>query len=1009
MPNLAIALMAIALQQGPPGAATGLSSPASGDTVGYWQQRVHYQISAMLDEGAQRVRASGTLWYVNNSPDTLRELYFHQYLNAFRPGSKWSEVDEREGRDRFQHLTGTDFGYEHFTGPVRVDGAAVVAEYPGAPDSTVVRVALPRPLPPRDSTRIALQWEARPSVVPRRQARNGRHWDLAQWYPKVAVYDRGGWQYNALQPAGEFYGEFGTYDVTLIVPVDQVIAATGVPIAGDPGWARVARAGSTRLAAQAYGDLAPSSSVAPPGHRAVRFYAKDVHHFAWTASPEYRYEGGVYTRSLPATHFPTWDTVSVHVLYRPGDDSTWGGQRVVRRTIAALQWFEAIFGPYPYPQLTAHHRIDGGGTETPMMMMNGSPSQGLILHEGGHMYAYGALANNEWRSGWMDEGLTSYQTAWAQLLTPLERNRAGITDRFVGPRGYRANAIQMQLPRFEVVALNQATRDLHGRARPLGTMAHEFPDFDTYNAITYDRAEVMFSQLRDLLGDTVFVRFLRDYHDHWALKHVDERAMRSSAERVSGRDLGWFFDQWVRRTGVMDYSIRGVRRSRDSVGRWVTEVTVDRQGEFRHPMPVGVRTRSGWTFSRMANLPFDREIVRLTTTEEPIEVQLDPLHVTWDWDRRGTRRLSSRQGIDWPFLTQADRDRALSLWLPMAWYSRPGGLNAGFRNRAHYLDLVDRFEGGVVLPTVDSSGARDWYQRSQLWFRFENPYLSLMNRPAMGWHGGVARLDDVLNVDIGHRRERLGVRRSKLTDVSATYTLTQGQELLPESWIGNSTAWSIDLAGRSRDQWGSSEANHVFVESHAVLGVCRDCRYGKAEASIGGSISLSQQARFSLRAYGARSSASRDSIPKHRALYVSAADPVSTFRNHWWRPRESIFKQRDVGWLPLGGAALRGYHWSVTSPELVAVNVELAHRVGAIQGEIGELDISLGAFGDAGYESKRSLIDAGFGVKVRGRFFDQPVNLRLDFPIYVSRPALAINGRSDNVAPRWVITFNDIW
>ena len=85
-------------------------------------------------------------------------------------------------------------------------------------------------------------------------------------------------------------------------------------------------------------------------------------------------------------------------------------------TIAALQWLEYVFGPYAYPQMTNLHRIEGGGTEFPMMMMNGSASQGLILHEGGHIFAHGILANNEWRSGWLDEGLTSYVSSWAVIL-----------------------------------------------------------------------------------------------------------------------------------------------------------------------------------------------------------------------------------------------------------------------------------------------------------------------------------------------------------------------------------------------------------------------------------------------------------------------------------------------------------------------------------------------------------------------------------------------------------------
>ena len=425
MPNLAATLV-VALQQGV-AAATGFTSPQNGDTTGYWQQRVHYTIVATLDERAQKVRARGTMRYVNNSPDTLREMYVHQYLNAFRPHSKWSEVDEREGRDRFQHLQEPDFGYERFTAPVRVNDASVAVDYPGSPDSTVAHFALPRPLAPGDSVSVSFEWEARPSTLPRRQGRRGRHWDLAQWYPKVAVYDRGGWQYNALQPAGEFYGEFGTYDVSLVLGDDQVVAATGVPVSGDPGWRRVIRAGEVRAASNAYGEVGETSVRADAGQRVVRFFARDVHHFAWTTSPDYRYEGASLVRRAPDARFRTWDTLALHVLYRAGDDTVWGGGRVLQRTANAIQWLEAVYGAYAYPQMTVVHRLDGGGTEFPMMQMNGSASQGLILHEGGHIWTYGILADNEWRSGWMDEGFTSYQTAWAQALTPQERQRQNIT------------------------------------------------------------------------------------------------------------------------------------------------------------------------------------------------------------------------------------------------------------------------------------------------------------------------------------------------------------------------------------------------------------------------------------------------------------------------------------------------------------------------------------------------------------------------------------------------------
>src|SRR2546421_10653092 len=115
-------------------------------------------------------------------------------------------------------------------------GRELRPDYPYAPYTTIAHWTLARPLAPGDSLVVEVEWRARLATVPRRQGRQGRRFDFAQWYPKVVVYDQYGWQDHPLYPAGEFYGEFATYDVTLDLPEDQVIGATGVPVEGDPGW-----------------------------------------------------------------------------------------------------------------------------------------------------------------------------------------------------------------------------------------------------------------------------------------------------------------------------------------------------------------------------------------------------------------------------------------------------------------------------------------------------------------------------------------------------------------------------------------------------------------------------------------------------------------------------------------------------------------------------------------------------------------------------------------------------
>ncbi|HET7379472.1 MAG TPA: hypothetical protein VFJ24_05495, partial [Gaiellales bacterium] len=181
---------------------------ALGDTTSTsWQQHVTYRITASLDEPGGVLTGHEHVTYVNRSPDTLTAFYVHQYLNAFRPGSRWSAVDQSEGRVRFQRLQDPDYAFERITRST-VMGDSRAPDYPFAPDSTIAHWDLPHPLVPGDSLNVEIDWQARPSTVPRRQGRRGRRFDFAQWYPKVVVYDRYGWEAHPLYPAGEFYGEF---------------------------------------------------------------------------------------------------------------------------------------------------------------------------------------------------------------------------------------------------------------------------------------------------------------------------------------------------------------------------------------------------------------------------------------------------------------------------------------------------------------------------------------------------------------------------------------------------------------------------------------------------------------------------------------------------------------------------------------------------------------------------------------------------------------------------------
>src|SRR3954464_4305567 len=528
----------------------------------YWQQEVGYEISAHLDESRGVLSGGERIHYINRSPDTLSTFSLHLYLNAFRPGSRWADADSTEGRRRFNDLKDPDFAFNHVR-EVRIDGSPVQAIYPFAPDSTVVRFILPRRLAPGDSFSAELSWDARPSTTPRRQGRQGRRFDFAQWYPKVVVYDRYGWEEHPLYPAGEFYGEFASFLVDLDVPQDQVVGATGVAVCGDPGWERANRDPARPVENQRdfYGARPPAANCegAAPGRKRIRWYAEDVHHFALSLNPQYRYEGG---------HL---GNVAVHVLYQPGDEASWGKGVAVQRTQAALAWLDQLYGAFAWPQITNVHRIEGGGTEFPMMIMNGSADQGLIVHELGHNYTMGILANNEWREGWLDEGFTSFQTTW-----------------FWETQGKTGS--------YEQNEASMLSLDLDGSSEPASLVSEKYRDFSSYNTAIYTRGKLFFQQLRYIVGDATMHRILQTFYQRWKLKHVDEAAFRAVAEEVSHQDLSTFFAQGLHTTELYDYAVGRVKAGRVPSGRvgsreatrWTTRVEVLRKAEGRIPVEVAV-------------------------------------------------------------------------------------------------------------------------------------------------------------------------------------------------------------------------------------------------------------------------------------------------------------------------------------------------------------------------------------------------------------------------------------
>ncbi len=994
-----IVLTLLALQQ----------STTAAPKTPYWQQDVAYEIEARLDEPSGVLSGSQHIRYRNNSPDTLTTFSLHLHLNAFRPSSRWSDVDSADGRRRFNDLRDPDFAFNHVS-EVRIMGAPVEPVYPFEPDSTIVRFELPAALAPGDSMTVDLAWDARPSTLPRRQGRRGRRFDFAQWYPKVVVYDRLGWAEQPLVPATEFYGEFASFVVDLDLAEDQVVAATGVPVCGDPGWERVnanpARPVSYRR--DFYGARTPSADFcqgAEAGRKRLRWYAEDVHHFVFALSPDYRYEGGGFGGA------------AVHVLYQAANAPAWGGV-AVERTEAALAWLEQLFGPYAWPQLSNVERIEpGGGTEFPMLFLDDSPDEGLILHEAGHMYVQGILANNEWRQAWLDEGFANFQRTW-------------LYERLGRPTSYRRSEA-------DILSL-----DLDDYSEPVGMPATAFRDYWSYYRMSYTRGELFFHQLRYIVGDETMLRILRTYYGRWKLKHVDEDAFRAVAEEVSGRDLSAFFAQWLHTTDLYDYAVGKVKTRRTGRGPalkgWTTRVEVVRKAPGQIPIEVAVIAERDTTLVRTDGVA-EREWVEVPTESRPRAVLLDPRVQTHDWNMLNnrkdlgfklTRLLASAPGAEFyfhPYFSTRSRRDGMTVGIhPTLWYNDAGGVTLGFRTREDYLG---RFEQHVQMVSASTGLGSDIDAQDVDFFtRIRNPVLLRAPNVSQtidlfrveGRYGAAARVertwrdhlsfgpiwsqgitlqwvhpDDFRYLDRGYY-EDAGTVELQFTGGVATHA---GEwELGLRSSVGGGLAYNRDGLAAS----GRTDLNPFYLRTTIEATARRP---------------LSERLGLGVRLF-AGVGAGDDEAAKQRQMYFQGADPLAQLTNPFLRSRGSLLVGDDFHYHTPGGAGVRGIDARISTAAIVALNLELERTLLARPDAKLFHRVAVAAFTDLSHaiggsaqpllgDRIRFLGDAGIGLRAEHRIGDTQFATRFDFPIYVSRPELAQDrGDGDEeLRFRWVFSF----
>ncbi len=584
----------------------------------YWQLGADYKIDARLDAQAGRIIGRALITIHNPSDSALRQVVLRLYQNRF---NGWSP----RGRVPPSITSGITI-YRLNTNGVEQD---VKAQAPQWATSTVAMLALANPIAAGGSGTVEVEWVGDIPDVPfgRGGARGGRRglkvFQLAQWYPQVAVFDDlRGWDREPHLGASEFYNNFGRFEVNLDLPAGFLVGATGTLLnpqevltpAVQERLARVLESDSQQtIVGEA--ERGPSKGTRGGNRLVWRFVADTVNDFAWAASPDFVWDA---TRAT----IPGRGAIPVHLLYLP-ENSRYRQTGAMARH--ALEFYSRLWFPYAFPQFT---QVDGpeGGMEYPMLTMSG-PGFGVTDHEIGHQWWPMMVGNNETWYGWMDEGFNQYMNV---LSDAAFRGKPAVLDSLGGLAGQQAGS-EAQAP---MMWNNNYGGPLTGY-------------------VTYSKAPMMLSMLGAIVGDSAVVRAMRSYAADWRFRHPSPWDFMFAMNRDLGRNLDWFWYYWLFTTESVDGGIdRVVERGR----AW--EVTVRQRGEMPAPIVLAVRFVPEGPAPRLmknAVLQGDQGIVTW-----PVETWVDGRRsrtVSLDFGGRRIASVTLDPGARFP-----DRDRGDNRW-----------------------------------------------------------------------------------------------------------------------------------------------------------------------------------------------------------------------------------------------------------------------------------------------------------------------------------------------------------
>jgi hypothetical protein len=494
----------------------------------YWQQEVNYTIDVTLNDKEHTLDGFEKIEYINNSPDTMKFIWFHLWPNAYK-NDRTALTDQmlENGNTKFYFSSKEDKGYINKLDFKVNNITAETEDHPQHID--IIKLLLPFPLPPGQKINITTPFHVKFPYNFSRSGHDGQSYQATQWYPKPAVYDKNGWHPMTYLDQGEFYSEFGSFDVRITVPKNYVVAATGeLQNLTEKEWLKT-RAGYhwepvTQKVKNTAGQYQTTYQPFPGSDKEAKilhYKQNNVHDFAWFADKR-------FIVNYDTCRLSSGRIIDVYTFYTPKHKEIWSNSILYAKR--AVHHYSSLVGEYPYSivQAVLGPESFGGGMEYPTITIispvkDKKALDNVITHEIGHNWFYGILGTNERKYPWMDEGMNSYYDS------QYER-------RYYGERS------KLEQLLFETQAVEKTDQ-------PIETSSEKFNALN-YGLVAYYKTAEWIRYLEGQLGTDTFNKAMQEYYRRWQFRHPQPEDFKKVMEEVAGRNMDVVFG-YLSKTGTL--------------------------------------------------------------------------------------------------------------------------------------------------------------------------------------------------------------------------------------------------------------------------------------------------------------------------------------------------------------------------------------------------------------------------------------------------------------------------